>query len=387
MKKIVFVTGTRADFGKLKPLMLAVDQDPAFECLIFATGMHVLSRYGATVEEVQKAGFRNIHTYMNQIYGEPMEMVLANTISGLSRYLHEYQPDLIVVHGDRVEALAGAITGALRNVLVAHIEGGELSGTIDELIRHSVSKMSHLHFVANQEAEERLRQLGESPERIYVIGSPDIDIMLSEQLPTFKEVTARYGIRFRKYGIVMYHPVTTELNQQRERARALVDALINSKMNYIVIYPNNDVGCEEIFAEYQRLEKKSHFQIFPSLRFEYFLSLLKHAGFIIGNSSAGIREAPVYGVPTVNVGTRQQNRFHYESILDVGYNQQAILRAINQVRYLPKSKPCHYFGNGHSGPEFLAALQTPELWQIGTQKQFCDLVATCGKIQPLHFVP
>ena len=138
MKNILFLTGTRADFGKLKSLMHAVDDHTAFECSVFITGMHTLKKYGFTANEVKKSGFTNTYTYINQHHGDPMEMVLAETIKGLSRYIHEAKPDLLVIHGDREEALAGAIVGALTNTKVCHIEGGERSGTIDESIRHSV---------------------------------------------------------------------------------------------------------------------------------------------------------------------------------------------------------------------------------------------------------
>ncbi|HTZ10879.1 MAG TPA: UDP-N-acetylglucosamine 2-epimerase, partial [Candidatus Margulisiibacteriota bacterium] len=290
-KRILFLTGTRADFGKLKPLMLAVENSSNFECLVFVTGMHLLSKYGLTVEEVQNAKFKNIYTYVNQMHGEPMELILANTINGLSRYVHEYRPDLIVVHGDRVEALAGAIIGALSNILVAHIEGGEISGTVDEIMRHAVSKLSHVHFVANEVSANRLIQLGEARESIYIIGSPEIDIMLSNKLPKIKKVKQRYGISFARYGIVLFHPVTTEVVQQRKYAQELVAALISSKQNFVVIYPNNDLGSDEIFDAYGALKDRPGFKILPSMRFEYFLSLLKHTRIIVGNSSVGMREA------------------------------------------------------------------------------------------------
>src|SRR5438105_2514728 len=132
-KKVLFLTSTRADFGKLKPLIRVVNEMQGFEAAIFATGMHMLSKYGFTVAEVHNAGFEAVYTYLNQLEGEKMEQILANTISGFSRYVHEYQPDLVVVHGDRIETLAGAIVGALRNIRVAHVEGGEVSGTVDEL--------------------------------------------------------------------------------------------------------------------------------------------------------------------------------------------------------------------------------------------------------------
>jgi UDP-N-acetylglucosamine 2-epimerase (hydrolysing) len=373
MKKIVFLTGTRADFGKIKPLIRAVDDSPDFDYTIFVTGMHLLFRYGLTVDEVHKAGFKNIYTFMNQIHGEPMEMVLANTIQGLSRYVHEFVPDMLVVHGDRVEALAGAIVGALRNILVGHIEGGEISGTVDDLIRHSVTKLSHLHFSANKSAEERLRQLGEHPQSIYTIGSPDIDVMLSNSLPSLNIVKQKYGIRFNTYSVVLYHPVTTELDKQRKNADELVSALLSSGKNYVVIHPNNDTGCDDIFDAYLRLENNSQIRELPSMRFEYFLALLKYASFIIGNSSAGIREAPVFAVPTINIGTRQQNRFSCESIIDIDPHVISILNAIKHVESMKVLQSSYHFGNGNSAVKFIKALNEKKIWDTPKQKQFLDM--------------
>ena len=155
MKKIVFLTGTRADFGKIKPLLQQLEQHPDYQVFVFVTGMHMQELYGYTLIEIQRCAFTNIHTFENHTHESTMDLTLAKTIEGFSAYCKELQPDLIVVHGDRVETLAGAIVGSLNNFLVAHIEGGELSGTIDELIRHSVSKLSHLHFVSNAEAAKR----------------------------------------------------------------------------------------------------------------------------------------------------------------------------------------------------------------------------------------
>jgi len=372
-RRIVFLTGTRADFGKLKPLMHAVDGCPLFEGAVFVTGMHMLSRYGLTIDEVTKAGFTRIHAFMNQFRGEPSEHILANTITGLSRYVQEYEPDMIVVHGDRVETLAGAIVGALRNVLVAHIEGGELSGTIDETIRHAVSKLAHLHFVANQDAAERLRQLGERPESIHAIGSPDIDVMLSESLPDLESVRQRYGIEANVYGIVLFHPVTTEPHAQERAVGELLNALLESEFNYVVIYPNNDPGSDAILEQYAALEGHARFKLLPSMRFEFFLTLLKHACVIVGNSSAGIREAPVYGVPTVNIGSRQHNRFRYESILDVADDRAAIGEAIARAREMDSIRPSRFFGDGHSAPRFLRVISDGAIWQMPRQKQFCDM--------------
>ena len=372
-KKILFVTGTRADFGKMKTLIKTVEESPLFEYSIFVTGMHTLSRYGYTVDEINDAGFANIHIYMNQFHGEPMDFILANTINGFSRYVKEYQPDLVVLHGDRVEALAAAIVGSLNNIRVAHIEGGELSGTIDGTLRHAISKLSHLHLAANEKAAERLKQMGEDPKSIFVIGSPDIDIMLHKNLPDIDRIKRHYGIDFNTYAIALLHPVTTELSSLHEKAEVFVSALVESQQDFIVIYPNNDEGCNDIFKAYNRFKGNKHFRLYPSIRFEYFLTLLKNAEYIIGNSSAGIREAPVYGKYSINVGSRQNERFIYHTILNVDFNQHDILAAISGLKNMPIPTNCYAFGDGNSARKFREMLEGEEIWQYPIQKQFYDL--------------
>lgn len=370
-KKIVFLSGTRADFGKIKSLIQVLENHEDFEPYIFATGMHLLEKYGKTVIEIEKCKFSNIHSFSNHTSENTMDLTLAKTIEGFSKYIKEVQPDLIIIHGDRVEALAGAIVGALNNILVAHIEGGEVSGTIDELIRHSVSKMSHIHFVSNQKAKERIIQLGELASSIQVIGSPDVDIMFSDNLPSIDEVKRYYEIPFQDFAVVMFHPVTTEIDTMETQALEFVDALLADNSNYVVIYPNNDLGNRYIFDAYEKLQGNKRFRIFPSIRFEYFLTLLKKSQFIIGNSSAGIREAPYYGIRTINVGNRQENRALHKQIINVDCTKEAILEAIKKD-FLTIEKDEHSFGIGNASTLFLEVLLSDEIWRISKQKQFID---------------
>ena len=372
MKRVLFVTGTRADFGKLKSLIKILDTHPDFEVSIFVTGMHMQSLYGATYREVERCGCKNIFKFLNQTSEATMDLTLSKTIDGLSTYLKENPVDLIVVHGDRVEALAGAITGSLNNILVAHIEGGELSGTIDELIRHAISKLSHTHFVANEKAKNRLIQMGELRQSVFVIGSPDMDIMFSDELPEIGVVKRYYGIPYEEYGIVMYHPVTTEYEQVEVHAEQLVDALLADTRNYIVIYPNNDLGSLIILNAYRRLKDNSRFRLIPSMRFEYFLSLLKNAMIIVGNSSAGIREAPAYQIPCLNIGSRQENRASSPFIHNCADDFTQIQNEMAKISY-PKEKPEYLFGKGNSAKQFLELLETVSFWNTSKQKQFKDL--------------
>lgn len=372
MKKIVFLTGTRADFGKLKSLMRNIEDDMDFELHVITTGMHMMKTYGSTYREVEREKYKHNYFVANQHFGEPMCSVLGNTISLVSRITHEIDPDLIVVHGDRLEALAGATVGALQSRLVCHVEGGERSGTVDELIRHSVSKLAHIHMVANEEAKKRLMQMGEAEGSIYIIGSPDLDVMNSNKLPSLEEVKKKYDIDFNSYAVSMFHPVTTEESRISEYAENYYNALQVSGDNFVSIYPNNDSGSAEIIA---RLIKISGEKIksYPSIRFEYFLVLLKHANYVIGNSSAGIREAPFYGVPTVNVGTRQSDRYMGASIVNADYTSESILESIKAAKVQSDISSCKWFGDGDSTQKFAVAVRSQEFWERPVQKRFVDL--------------
>jgi len=330
-KKIIFLTGTRADFGKMRSIILELQNGKKFDVEVFATGMHLLRSYGLSVKEIKKVGIKKIYTFLNQkdkSYNRKMDITLSKTVNGFSEFINRKKPDLIVVHGDRLEALAGAIVGAFNNILTAHIEGGELSGTIDNSIRHAVSKLSHLHFVSNSLYKKRLIQLGEAKKSIFVIGSPDIDIMVSKKLPTMSKVKRQYNINFSEYSILIFHPVTTELKETPRQTKIILNAIKASKKNFVVIYPNNDPGSKIIINQYKKLKKNKRLKIFKTMRLTYFLTLLKNTNCIIGNSSAGIREAPFYGVPAINIGTRQNNRFRYRSVINIRFNKNLILKTM-----------------------------------------------------------
>jgi len=373
MRKILFITGTRADFGKLKPLIRAVHDDPTLVEYVFATGMHLLAAHGETYLEIRKCDFSNLFLCFNQTAEQNRpELVLAETVSGLSKYVCEVRPQLIVIHGDRMEALAGAIVGNACGVPVAHIEGGELSGTIDEVVRHAVTKLSHMHFVANREAQNRVEQMGEDPRSIHQIGSPEVDVMLGS-LPEIEKVKQRYSIPFDQYAIFCYHSVSDELADLPDKIGEVLMAMVESTHSYVVIQPNNDPGAEVIrraISEMLMPDCWGRFRIYPSMRFEYYLSLLKHAQFVLGNSSSGIREAPVYGVPAINLGTRQRNRGDSPAVVHVDENENEILMA---MAALPKAvKPNYPFGEGGSAEKFVAILRRCS-WQAIPQKQFQEV--------------
>ena len=371
-KKIIFLTGTRADFGKLRPLIDKVEEAKNFECHVFVTGMHTLERYDFTYKEVKKRGYKNIFVFMNDSHIPQQDIVLSNTVVGLSDFVSKISPDMIVVHGDRIEALAGAIVGAFNNILVCHIEGGELTGSIDEMIRHSITKLSHIHMVSNTKAKKRLIQMGESKNSVFVIGSPDIDVMIGKNLPTKKQLCQTYEIPFTDYSILIFHPVTTTIKTLKHDIGELLLSVKNSQKNYVIIYPNNDPGSEIILNAYKNLKNNKNIKIFSSLRFDYFLTLLKNCDFIIGNSSSGITEAEIYGIPAIDIGSRQKNRSNNKNIIHVESDQKKILSAIKKISG-KKFKLLRGFGYGKSAAYFIKILNNTPTWNIQIQKKFIDI--------------
>ena len=237
-KKIVFVTGTRADFGKMSPLIIQA-ADLVSQVYVFVTGMHMLNKFGLTKEEVRNLENVDIYEFINQRSTDSHAQVLSKTISGFADFIEEIEPDLVFVHGDRVEALAVSLACTTEGVLVAHVEGGELSGTIDEIYRHAITKLSDFHFVSSEDAARRVTQLGEQPESIYVIGSPELDLHLMEPVP-IDTVKERYGIEFDEFGIFIFHPVFYERHVTSKYVKGILDGMVRSNKNFVFILPNND---------------------------------------------------------------------------------------------------------------------------------------------------
>ncbi len=369
-KKLLFVTGTRADFGKLEPLALAA-QKAGFQISFFITGMHMMKRYGETRLEVKRFAGAEFFEFVNQREGDALDFILSKTILGFSDFVHEHRPDLVIIHGDRVEALAASLVCAMRYIRSAHIEGGEVSGTIDESIRHCNTKLCATHFVSSEAARQRVLALGEAPDRVYTIGSPELDTHAKPSGVTIEEVKARYAIPFDDYGIVIFHPVTSEVDTIGAQAQSLFACLEASGKNFVVIAPNNDPGTDAIFQVIEALPK-DRFRLIPSMRFNYFSELMKNASAMIGNSSAGVREAPFLGLPSLDVGTRQNSRGIAESIA----NAEA-MDTNGMNRFLQHSWSKHFigsmgFGAGTASEKFINVLSTHEYWLLPSQKAFND---------------
>ena len=370
-KRILFVTGTRADFGKLEPLALAA-RDAGFHVGFFVTGMHMMERYGLTKNEVHRMQGVEVSEYLNQRQDDPQDMVLAKTVIGFSDFIAEQNPDLVVVHGDRVEALACALVCATNYVRCAHIEGGEVSGTIDEVFRHCNTKLAASHFVSSEVAKKRIMAMGEVAETIHVIGSPELDSHAADSGVTINEVRKYYDIPFGDYGIVTFHPVTSEQATIGAQARALFDRLVASNRNFVVILPNNDPGASDILDVIETLPKE-RFRVIPSMRFAYFSELLKNAAAHIGNSSVGVREAPFLGLPSLDIGSRQNNRSGAASITSCQADDAATIDAFLKENWGKRLPSDTGFGAGVSAQRFVEVLKDETFWSRPLQKEFCDL--------------
>ena len=367
-RSIVFVTGTRADYGKMEPLAQAAFE-MGFDVEIFITGMHMLARYGTTKREVHaRTHFKRVE-FINQRHGDPMEIVLSKTVTGFSDYLEERRPDLVVIHGDRVEALAASLVCAMKYVRCAHVEGGEVSGTIDEVFRHCNSKLASYHFVSSEEAKRRVMRLGEPENTIAVIGSPELDMHSQPSGVTLADVRERYEIPFAEYGIAVFHPVTSEQDTIGPQADALTAALDASGRDFVVIMPNNDPGNEAIFAAIERLPREQ-FRVLPSMRFAHFSELLRNASAVVGNSSLGVREAPFLGIPSLDVGSRQSNRAHGPSIRHAAAGDRDAILGFLRDEWGRRYPSQGAFGEGNAQSRFRDVLADGAFWARDLQKSF-----------------
>tara|TARA_A100001011_G_C14284799_1_gene833153 strand:- start:896 stop:2041 length:1146 start_codon:yes stop_codon:yes gene_type:complete len=370
-KKIIFVTSTRADFGKLKSLIKILKTRKEFTVYIVATGMHVISKFGYTYREVTKNFRSKVIKFKNQSLGDRLEIILSKTTDQFSKITKNIDPDLILIHGDRVEALGCALVGSLNHILTAHIEGGEVSGTIDDTIRHAVTKLSHIHFVGSSVAKNRVYKMGEIKKHIFNIGSPDIDSILNKKLPDIKKVKRNYSIKFKHYSILVWHPVTSKINSLREDTNKLIKFIDKLNQNFVIIYPNNDPGSEIILDCYKKIKKRKY-KIIRNLRFENFLTLLNNANYIIGNSSSAVYEAPLLGTPAINIGDRQFKRIKSKVIKNFDIDKMDILKLLKFVKnykYIKKK----FYGYGDSDKKFLKILLKSNFWKIPKQKFFSDI--------------
>lgn len=381
MKRICVVIGSRANYSSIKSVMRAVQDHPALELQVVAAASALLDRYGSVVNLIEADGFRIDARIHMLIEGETPTTMAKSTGLGLLELptiLEQLAPDIVVTVGDRFETMATTLAAAYMNLPIAHTMGGEISGTIDESIRHAVTKFAHVHFPASIGAAERIIRLGERPEMVFRTGCPRIDLV-AEILRAggngVDETLFGTGVGevldlTRPFAIVSQHPVTTEYGEGERQITATLEAVRSCDLPAIVLWPNADAGSDDVargIRKWRERDLDANMHFFKNLPTSTYIRLMKMTACLVGNSSSGIREGAFIGTPTINVGSRQAGRERGGNVLDVDYDKQAIADAIQvQLQHGPYDAD-HTYGDGQAGPRIANCLA--DLGQVDVQKR------------------
>lgn len=364
MKKIVYITGTRADFGLMSSVLREIRGSEDLDLKIIVTGMHLSPEFGYTLAEVKKEGYEfeiiDASYHSDTLSATPL--FLASFLDKLTNKLIQLKPDLLLLLGDRAEMLAGAIAGQYLNIPVAHISGGDLTGHVDNSIRHAITKLSHIHFPISKKSADRIIKIGEHKNRVFIVGSTSLDNIKSKNLPEKRSLLKKYGVDDSlPYVILIQHPVITELDKVEEHIKRTLDAIRKLKIQSIVIHPNADAGGKRIIKVIKEYEKLPYINSFSNIPYLDYLGLNKNATVIVGNSSSGIVESTSFKIPAINIGSRQNGRERGENVIDVGYNTQEIIVALQKALHDENFKQkCLYakspYGNGTAGKKIARIL-------------------------------
>ena len=379
MKKICVTTSSRADFSRVETILRELKKRFPKDFHLLVLGSHLLGIAGNTKAEIENKGFTVDHALYMEVAGnnpETMSKSVGLAIVQASTLFDRLKPDIVLVHGDRFESLAIGITAALMNIHVAHVQGGEVTGSIDESIRHALTKLSHLHFVATEKSRERVIKMGEDPTAVFNIGCPGTDLLINAPALTRnktidrlnKEVikTAQKLDRRTPYILMVQHPVTTEFEDARRQIIESIEAVSVFNEQILILWPNIDAGADEIskILRTHPLLQKKRVGVFKHIPSEIFVNVLRNAACFIGNSSSGIRESCYFGTPTINIGSRQNTRERGSNVVDVGYDRKEIARAIKKQIAHGKYPVEHIYGNGTAGKQFADICATINLPNI-----------------------
>lgn len=359
MKNILYITGTRADFGLMKSTLRLIHDSPHLNLGIVVTGMHLSEHFGLTVNEIYSEGFSVVAKVpCNYEFDSGAQMVknLSLMLNGFADIFSEEKPDVVVVLGDRGEMLSATLAAIHLNIPVVHVHGGERSGTIDESIRHAISKLAHYHLVATNESRDRLIKMGEQQDNIHVVGAPGIDGLTSLAKLDRSTLCAMEGLDpSRKVALLVFHPVLQEFDNAGSDINAIVDVLINLKYQVLALMPNSDVGASNIEHELIKLQKKESFIVKKHLARELFVSWMASVDLMIGNSSSGIIEAASFGTPVINVGSRQNLRQRNINVYDVPEVGDELMKIIDSVEvgFKRNCLPKNIYGDGKAGVKIL----------------------------------
>jgi GDP/UDP-N,N'-diacetylbacillosamine 2-epimerase (hydrolysing) len=377
-RKIFILIERRADYSRYKPIMEFLKADPVFELYLVVTGICLLDIHGKDINYIENDGFHiNAKIPMFVLGAEDTggEMVrsFARVTLGVVDELEKAKPDVVLSGFDIGGNMAVTIAAAHMNIPVAHIQGGEVTGSIDESIRHAMSKFSHIHFPATELSKQRLIRMGEDPSSIFVVGCPSIDVLVNTKYLDKSEVEKKLGIDLSIPTILMIqHPVTTEHLDSYAQIQETVAAIKESGVQCVVLLPNNDAGHAKII-EYI---KQNDLKWFPSLPTEVFINLYRNVSALIGNSSSGIHETPTLKIPSINIGTRQKGRERAKNVIDVPNKKDDILKAIKKAVFDKEYRAMvseieNPYGNGDSAKKIVDILRTIKLDGI-VQKTFHD---------------
>jgi UDP-N-acetylglucosamine 2-epimerase (non-hydrolysing)/GDP/UDP-N,N'-diacetylbacillosamine 2-epimerase (hydrolysing) len=335
MRRIAVVTGTRAEYGILLPVLKAIETIRELELALIVTGMHLSHEFGYTVKEIEDDGFR-IHTKVEMLPSSDTPKAMAESIgvgiAGMAQAWEQLKPDIILVLGDRVEPLAAAIAGAFMNIPVAHIHGGDVSGNIDESIRHAITKFAHIHFPATAKSAERIFKMGEDKWRVHIVGPLGIYAMSQADLVPKEKLYKKLGLNpDEPLILVVQHPVTTQVESAPLQMRETMEALVELNEQAIVIYPNADAGGRGMIEVIKEYENYPFIKTFKNLPYLTFVSVLKVTSVMIGNSSSAIFESPLFGIPVINIGIRQIGRERGNNVIDIPHSKTEIIRAIRKA--------------------------------------------------------
>ncbi|MCS5527785.1 MAG: UDP-N-acetylglucosamine 2-epimerase [Nitrosopumilus sp.] len=377
-RKILVTTGTRAEYGILRPILEKIETSKKLDLLLVVTGTHNSKKYGMTINEIKKDGFKiakiiKILPKSDTPYSTSQS--LGEGIISFSKVFKKLKPDINLILGDRDEMLAAAISAYHMNIPNAHIHGGDKSGGLDEYNRHAITKISNIHFPATEKSKKRILKMGENSKFVFLTGSPSVDEIKNNKITNKKDLENIYGINFHGDEILLvYHSVTTQLEKNSVQIYNILNSIVKLGHICIVIAPNSDTGRNEIFCALKNYSKKHKFiKIFSTLPRSDYLGMLKNCGVLVGNSSSGMIEASYFQIPVVNIGIRQKNRERGKNVIDVNTNSKKLVyQAIQKALKIKKSKKPTFdftFGKGNSAQKIVAHLENISLGKDLIQKE------------------
>ena len=366
-RRITYLTGTRADFGLMRGCLHLLDQDPELMLELVVTGMHLSDRFGYTVDEIRESGLAigaEIAVAIDDETGSAMAQNIATVTASCVRYLEDAKPDMLLLLGDRGEMLAGAIAALHLNIPVLHIHGGERSGTVDEPVRHAISKLSHLHLVASQDAKDRLIKMGERDDMIHITGAPGLDGITDQITISRDALCQEEGFSADKpVALMLFHPVLQDASQAGKQVESLMSACLEAGVQLMCLMPNSDAGSQSIRAALEKFAKEDLVRIRTHMPRALFLNWLAHCDFMIGNSSSGIIEAASFHKAVINVGSRQNLRLQSGNVINVPAQKSAISAAIETALSRTGQRYENLYGDGKAGMRILSLVKQVEITQ------------------------